>query len=91
MNYVRSRDAPKTISANVLKREHQYYFQIQGELGNTGASWCDFVIYTNKGMSIERITFNPQFWDVLNEGLKNSYFEHFIAPASAEFSNHWKG
>ncbi|CAH3181347.1 unnamed protein product [Porites lobata] len=75
-------------SANVLKREHQYYFQIQGELGNTGASWCDFVIYTNKGMSIERITFNPQFWDVLNEGLKNSYFKHFIAPASVEFSNH---
>ena len=46
------------------------------------------VIYTNKGMSIERITSDPQFWDVLNEGLKKSYFEHFIAPASVEFSNH---
>ena len=71
-----------------LKRGHQYYFQIQGQLGITGASWCDFVIYTNKGMSIERITSDPQFWDVLNEGLKKSYFEHFIAPASVEFSNH---
>ena len=59
-----------------LKREHQYFFQIQGQLRNTGASWCDFVIYTNKGMSMERITFDPQFWNVLNEGLKNSYFEH---------------
>ena len=59
-----------------LKREHQYYFQIQGQLRNMGASWCDFVIYTNKGMSMERITFDPQFWNVLNEGLKNSYFEH---------------
>ena len=71
-----------------LKRGHQYYFQIQGQLGITGASWCDFVIYTSKGMSIERITSDPQFWDVLNEGLKKSYFEHFIAPASVEFSNH---
>ena len=49
-----------------LKRGHQYYFQIQGQLGITGASWCDFVIYTNKGMSIERITSDPQFWAVYN-------------------------
>ena len=34
------------------------------------------------------LTSDPQFWDVLNEGLKKSYFEHFIAPASVEFSNH---
>lgn len=71
-----------------LKRGHQYYFQIQSQLGITGASWCDFVIYTNKGISIERIIIDPQFWEVLNEDLKNSYFEHFIAPASVEFSNH---
>ena len=71
-----------------LKRGHQYYFQIQGQLVITGANWCDFVIYTNKGISIERITSDPQVWDVLNEGLKKSYFEHFTAPASVEFSNH---
>lgn len=62
-----------------LKRGHQYYFQIQGQLGITGASWCVFVICSNKGMSIERVTFDPKFWDVLNKGPKNSYFEHFIA------------
>ena len=68
-----------------LKRGHQYYFQIQGQLGVTGASWCDLVIYTSKGMSIERITFDPQFWDTLNEGLKNSYFKHFMGQAASEF------
>ena len=46
-----------------LKRGHQYYFQIQGQLGVTGASWCDCVIYNSKGMSVERITFDPQLWD----------------------------
>lgn len=71
-----------------LKRGHQYYFQIQGQLAVTGASWCDFVIYSSKGMSIERVSFDPQFWNTLNEGLKNYYFNHFIGPAALEFSNH---
>lgn len=71
-----------------LKRGHQYYFQIQGQLAVTGASWCDFVIYTSKGMSVERITFDPQFWDTLNECLKNCYFNHFIEPAALEFCKH---
>ena len=71
-----------------LKRGHQYYFQIQGQLAVTGASWCDFVIYTSKGMSVERITFDPQFWDTLNECLKNCYLNHFIEPAALEFCKH---
>lgn len=25
--------------------------------------WCDFVIYTTKGLSIEHITFDKDFWD----------------------------
>ena len=25
--------------------------------------WCDFVVYTNKGISIERIPFNSIFWE----------------------------
>ena len=24
---------------------------------------CDFVVYTPKGISIERITFDPEYWD----------------------------
>ena len=71
-----------------LKRRHQYYFQIQVQLAVTGASWCDFVIYTSKGMSVERITFDPQFWDTLNECLKNCYLNHFIEPAALEFCKH---
>lgn len=39
-------------------------------------------------MSIERVSFDPQFWNTLNEGLKNYYFNHFIGPAALEFSNH---
>lgn len=68
-----------------LKSEHEYYFQVQRQKGVTTASWCDFVIYTSKGTSIERIKFDPQFWDTLNECLKAYYFNHFIREAASEF------
>ena len=45
-----------------LKRGHLYHAQAQGQIGCTGAQWCDFVVYTKKGMSIERIRFDKDFW-----------------------------
>ena len=43
-----------------LKKTHAYYAQVQGQMGCTGAQWCDFVVYTKKGMLIERISFGQR-------------------------------
>ena len=67
-----------------LKRTHKYYSQVQGLMGVTGAKWCDFVVYTSKGMSIERIPFDPQFWNELKGTLIMYYFKHFLALAARE-------
>ena len=67
-----------------LKRTHKYYVQVQGLMGVTGATWCDFVVYTSKGMSIERIPFDVQFWNSLKATLKLYYFKHFLAAAARE-------
>lgn len=67
-----------------LKRNHKYYAQVQGLMGVTGAKWCDFVVYTSKGMSIERIPFDVQFWNGLSETFKSHYFKHFLALAARE-------
>ena len=32
------------------KRDHVYYGQVQGQMGVTGAKWCDFIVYTSKGI-----------------------------------------
>lgn len=45
-----------------LKRNHNYYYQIQGVMGITKRQWCDFVIWTPKGISVERIPFDPILW-----------------------------
>ena len=45
-----------------LKRNHNYFFQIQGQMAICKRNWCDFVIWTTKEMTIERIIFDPKLW-----------------------------
>ena len=46
----------------VLKTNHKYYYQVQGQMGITGAKWCDFVTYKFQGMIIGRIYFDPDLF-----------------------------
>ena len=41
----------------VLKRNHLYFAQVQGQMAVGERPWCDFVIYTTKGLSIHRVPF----------------------------------
>ena len=52
-----------------LKRGHVYYDQVQGLMGLTGFQWCDFIVYTSKGLNVERITFDQDHWNTLSEKL----------------------
>ena len=37
-----------------LKRDHNYYYQVQGQLAITNASWCDYCVYTPRGLCTEQ-------------------------------------
>lgn len=56
-----------------LKRNHGYYMQVQGHMGASGALWCDFIVYTKKGISMERIPFDAAYWATLKQKLKTYY------------------
>ena len=45
------------------KEGHSYYAQVQGQMGVGGRPWCDFVVYTKKGISVERVPFNETYWN----------------------------
>jgi hypothetical protein len=62
-----------------LKHSHNYYYQIQGQLGITGRKWCDFLVWTLEGHSVERIEFDPCFWNECVQKLKH-FFEQYIVP-----------
>ena len=36
-----------------LKHNDKYYYQVQGVMAITKRRWCDFVVWTPKGISIE--------------------------------------
>ena len=65
-----------------LKTNHVYHDQVQGQMGITGAKWCDFVVYTSVGMSIERIPFNQAHWEQLRNKLCERYFTYFLPLAA---------
>ncbi|XP_022110824.1 uncharacterized protein LOC110990241 [Acanthaster planci] len=58
----------------VLKKDHPYYTQVQGQLALTGAEWCNFVVCTHKGLIIQQITFDSAFWNTLYKKLADVYF-----------------
>ena len=46
-----------------LKGSHKYYYQVQGQVALACVSWCDFLIYMFKDLSIERIRFDEECWN----------------------------
>ena len=42
-------------------------------------TWCDFVVYTQKGCSIQRIYFNKIFWDNLLSKL-TTFYDNYAVP-----------
>lgn len=70
-----------------LKENHNYFFQVQGQMGVSGKLWCDFVIWTLKGMSVERISFQSAVWVTMKSQLE-SFYVNAVVPEL--FSNRVK-
>ena len=45
-----------------LKKNHNYYYQVQGQMAILNLPWCDFVVWTLKDIHVERIFFDETFW-----------------------------
>ena len=60
-----------------LDRNHQYYYQVQGQMFCTGKQHCDFVVYTFKDMKVLNINFDQCFVDKMVEQLKSFYVDYF--------------
>lgn len=61
-----------------LKRNHHYFFQVQGQLAITGAPWCDFCVYTPIGIEVERIYPDQEFWQNLVQKLDHFYTSFYV-------------
>lgn len=71
-------DAP-FLKDNKLSRQHQYYYQVQGQMGILERSYSDFIVWTPKSIFIQRITFDQLFFDSMNKQL-DLFFVRVIMP-----------
>lgn len=61
-----------------LNREHNYYFQLLGQMALSGLSWGDFVVYTKHFLIVERIPFCRSEWVICKNVLDKFYFETLL-------------
>lgn len=50
-----------------LKEDHAYYYQVQTQMNVCKLTYCDFVVWTEKGIAIQRIAKDTQFFRVLSQ------------------------
>ena len=60
----------------LLKRSHNYYYQVIGQLGITGAVSCYFVVWTLNDVFIEEVILDKEFWSCMQHILKSFYCNH---------------
>ena len=63
----------------VLKRSHPYFAQVQGQMAIGNRPWCDFVIYTTKGVDIHRVQFDEDYWKTRLPKL-TAFYDNCVAP-----------
>lgn len=61
-----------------LRKTHPYYYQVQAQMAITCARWSDFVVYTFKGMFIDRIEFDSVFWNDVHKKAAAFYIEKML-------------
>lgn len=64
-----------------MKRHHAYYHQVQVQLfvSSDLFSWCDFCVYTTKGVLVERI-FTDYDWIDKYVPILKEYFNDQVLP-----------
>lgn len=62
-----------------LSITHEYYYQLQGQLGITSRPLCDFVCWTPQDIHVERILYDPDFFTEMELKLQR-FFVFVILP-----------
>ena len=61
-----------------LKKTHNFFYQIQGCMASLNVCWCDFVVFTNVDLFIERIYFDKDFWLNIVPELSSFYTDYML-------------
>ena len=62
-----------------MKRNHKHYSQIIGQIHLAKVGYSDFLVWTTKGLHIERIEANKNYFENMEPKLKG-YFINIVLP-----------
>ena len=63
-----------------LKKNHVYFYQVQGAMATLKLQWCDFVVFTNKDLHIERIYFDNILWETVMVPELTAFYFKYVSP-----------
>ena len=63
-----------------LKRNHNYYYQIMGQLAIARSQLCYFIVYTHKDFFVEAIEYDSDFFEQKMFPLLNSFYQNHYKP-----------
>ena len=61
-----------------LNSNHRYFYQVQGTMAITDASFCDFIVWTPKSLERVVIEFDQQLWQDMHSKLTDIYIEYML-------------
>ena len=70
-----------------LRRNHNYYYQGIGQIALTKAGFCDFVVWTEVDIHIERLLHDTSLWTEMQEKLAHFYYTSFDVGALDRLCN----
>ena len=73
--------------ALVMNTKHQYYYQVQGQMALTGIHQCHLVGFTNKGIAVVTVNFDPLFWEIIHKKLTNFLCTAHLPMLTATYVN----
>lgn len=61
-----------------LKEGHAYYYQIMGQLGLTGLSWCHFFVKCKEDYHLQIIHVDVAEWEQMKSKLDAFFFDDYV-------------
>ncbi|KAM4741390.1 uncharacterized protein FYW61_002879 [Anableps anableps] len=62
----------------LVKRAHQHYWHMQGEMMVTGTPWCDLVMHSREDMLVQRIYRDEAIIKLMKKKLEEFFFYYYL-------------
>jgi len=70
----------KNVTIGPINRTHHFFFQVQGQLHVTKRRYCQFALWTPKGLKVERIERDDEFWEANMEAKLERFYMNCLLP-----------